>query len=302
MAGQAREWLQLNVALARHSGSALPSARCMLRELESAFPSDQRGSGQFFFQRKPPDLRLRFFGLREDLVRRLRPVISRAKSHGDITRHFYSVYEPEYRQLGGPVCMRAVHAFWSADSLAWIAIDRLAERGGFTIPHATLMAAVLDDLFWRVLPDGGEVWDTWCNLAVLVRGSAEVDDRSSIRPELEKIKTTASTEEAELIFRYQQASATLADGLSRAWQTGRMQCGVRSILPYVALFTLNRHGFDQAKSAAIARAMAAAWNPKQYLRGAQAERAEVRETEPEELPRAHRSAGRAKSNERRRSR
>ena len=48
-----------------------------------------------------------------------------------------------------------------------------------------------------------------------------------------------------------------------------MECGVRSILPYVALFMLNRHGFDRARAAAIAGAMAVVRNPKQHLRGAQ---------------------------------
>lgn len=269
MVVHAHEWLQLNVELARRDGSALPSARFILRELEVVFPRTRRTGAMFLFQRKPPDLRLRLFGAREPLMRRLRSPISRAKSEGHILRSFYSVYEPEYRQFGGRECMRSVHAFWSTDSVAWIALDRLAERGALRIPHATLITSVLDDMFWHVLADAGEVWDTWCNLATVLHSEAAGGDGAVIVPTLETIRGAASPAEADLVGRYQEANAALAEGLARAWQSGRMKCGVRSILPFVALFTLNRHGFDQAKAAAIADAMVIARNPKQHLRGAQ---------------------------------
>ncbi|MEA2808821.1 MAG: hypothetical protein QOJ17_2962 [Rhodospirillaceae bacterium] len=297
MAGRAHEWLQLNVALARRDGSALPSARFILRELESIFAREGRGSASFFFQRKPPDLRLRFFDGRERLVRRLRPLIARAKSQGYIVRSFRSVYEPEYRQFGGRACMKAVHVFWSIDSLVWIAMDRLVERNAFAIPHATLIASVLDDLFWRVLADDGEVWDTWCNLAVLLQSDAASGDLAAILPSLETIRRTASAKEADLVVRYQQANVALADGLSRTWQSGRMECGVRSILPYVALFTLNRHGFDRAKMAAIARAMAAVRDPKQHLRGEQPDRRGAGAGRSRDRARLRRLAGRTKAND-----
>jgi thiopeptide-type bacteriocin biosynthesis protein len=297
MAGRAHEWLQLNVVLARRDGSALPSARFILRELESIFAQGSRGSASFFFQRKPPDLRLRFFDIRERLAGRLRPLISRAKSEGHIVRSFHSVYEPEYRQFGGGECMKAIHAFWSIDSLAWIAMDRLAERNAFAIPHATLITSALDDLFWRVLADDGEVWDTWCNLAVLLRSEAATGEVGAILPSLETIRRTASAAEADLVARYQQANCELADGLSRAWQSGRMKCGVRSMLPYVALFTLNRHGFDQARMAAIAGAMAAVRNPKQHLKGAQPDRRRPGAERAQDRAGLGRSAGRTKAND-----
>jgi thiopeptide-type bacteriocin biosynthesis protein len=267
MAGPAHEWLQLNVTLGRHDGSALASARFVLREIENIVAPPSRGA--FFFQRKPPDLRLRFFDDSERLKKRLHPLISRAKSEGHIVGSFYSAYEPEYRQFGGRACMKSIHAFWSVDSHSWIAMDRLAEHDALAIPHARLMASVLDDLFGRVLADGGEVWDTWCNLAMLVQAEGAIDAPVAAPSALETILRNASAAEAEVVARYQEANAALAEGLSRAWHSEQMDCGVRSILPYVALFTLNRHGFDQAGMAAIAGAMAAAWNPKQHLRGAQ---------------------------------
>jgi hypothetical protein len=193
--------------------------------------------------------------------------------------------------------MKAIHAFWSIDSLAWIAMDRLAERNAFAIPHATLITSVLDDLFWRVLADDGEVWDTWCNLAVLLQSEAATGEVGAILPSLETIRRTASAAEADLVARYQRANAELADGLSRAWQSGRMKCGVRSMLPYVALFTLNRHGFDQARMAAIAGAMAAVRNPKQHLKGAQPDRRRPGAGRAQGRAGLGRSAGRTKAND-----
>jgi thiopeptide-type bacteriocin biosynthesis protein len=270
MVGQIREWLQVNMSLARRSHSALPSARALLQNLEAALPSwrQQRIVSQFFFQRKPPDLRLRFRGHRESLLARLRPLLSQMKAEGHIGRSFYSVYEPEQRQFGGRECMRLVHAYWDADSMAWIALDRFIEAKTFGIPYPALMAAILNDLFWRTLHDGGEVWDTWCNVVALLQGETEGHAPSFDPPLFESLAGRASEAEVEILRRYREANETLAAGLLRAWDRGKVSSGMRSILPYVALFTLNRHGFDQPKATEVARAMATAWDPKTRLRGA----------------------------------
>ena len=274
MTRQAREWLQLNVALTRSNGSALPSARFLIREIEAALlGGDPRGSTRFFFQRKNPDLRLRFYGNRQFLMRGLRPVISRAKSQGCILKSFYSVYEPEQRQLGGRECMRHVHAYWAADSLIWIARDRLAEANSLLVSCPTLMASVLDDLFCRTLQDGAEVWDTWCNLGMLVRNETADRGQTPRHFPLEVLKNRVADEEADIVVRYQQANDLLSTGLLDVWQQGKMRCGIRSLLPYVALFTLNRHGFGRVEIAAIVDLMSAIRDPKQGLIGAEPDRA-----------------------------
>ncbi len=268
------EWVQLNVALARRSGSALPSARALFRDLEGALLlSPRRGVfSQFFFQRKPPDLRLRFFGSRERLKVRLRPVISRAKSDGHVVQSFYSVYEPEQRQFGGRDCMRCVHAFWETDSMAWIMLDRLVESEKCGIPETILVASILDDLFCRTLFDGGEVWDTWCNLAVLLQCEQEVGALSFDPISLKFLQGLASPAEVVILDRYRQANEMLAERLQRVWRLGRLSSGMRSILPYIALFTLNRYGFNRNRSATIAGTMATVWDPKQHLRGSRPDR------------------------------
>jgi len=273
MARRPLEWLQLNVALARRNGSALTSARALLRDLESVLPQRrQRTVSQFFFQRKPPDLRVRFFGCRQNVMARLRPLISRAKSEGHIRQSFYSVYEPEQRLFGGRDCMQCVHALWETDSMIWIMLDRLMEAKAISIAHAALIAAVLDDLFCQTLSDGGEVWDAWCNLIVLLQSEVDTGAPSSDPVSLDSLISRASDAEALILIRYKRANATLAAGLLRAWRLGRMSCGIRSILPYAALFTLNRHGFGRVEAAAIARTMAAFWDPNLRLRGSQPDR------------------------------
>lgn len=269
MTGHTGEWLQVNVSLARHGESALPSARAVLHKLEAALPGwrRQRILSQFFFQRKPPDLRLRFRGQRERLLARLRPLLSQMKAEGHIGRSFCSVYEPEQRQFGGRECMRHVHAYWDADSMAWIVLDRFIEAKTFGIQYPALMAAILNDLFWRTLQDGGEVWDTWCNVVVLLQSETEDHAPPFDPPSFESLAGRASDAEVEILRRYREANEALAAGLLRAWDRGKVSFGMRSILPYAALFTLNRHGFDQPKAAEVARAMATAWNPKTRLRG-----------------------------------
>ena len=265
----AGEWLQVNVSLARRGGSALQSARALLRTLEAALPRWQRDRivRCFFFQRKPPDLRLRFQCVGEGVLPRLRPVMSRMKAEGHVLRSFCSVYEPEQRQFGGRECMQHIHTHWAADSMTWLALDRAIEAGEFRIPCPTLMAAILNELFWRTLGDGGEVWDTWCNVLDLLHGEAAIGMPRSDPITLDALTVDACEAELGILVRCRDANARLAAALLRAWERGRMTSGMRSILPYIALFTLNRHGFDQANAAAIARSMAAAWDPKARMRG-----------------------------------
>lgn len=269
MTAQSREWLQVNVSLVRRDGSALPSARALLRDLDAAVTSwrRQRIVSSFFFQRKPPDLRLRFRGSRAHLLARLRPLLARMRAEGHVGRSFPSVYEPEERQFGGHECMQHVHAYWDADTRAWLALDRLVEADTARLPYPVLMGAVLNDLFWRTLADAGEVWDTWCNVGTLLQSEPEGGAPPFEPPALGSVAGAASSAERDILERYGQANAQLAERLLRTWTRGRVRSGMRSILCYVALFTLNRHGFDQARGAALACAMASAWDPKTRLRG-----------------------------------
>ena len=265
-------WLQLNVALARHEGQALPSARALFGHLAPlvARYRRQRRLRWFLFIRKPPDVRLRFRGpdLEADLAPELRRVLAGLRRRGHLTRFFSSVYEPEARQFGGPEAMTHVHAYFDADTAAWIALDRLAERGARAISTETLNVAVLNDLFWRTLGDSSEVWDVWGNLFQLLgapAGPPGATVADLVAPG--GLLVMASRGEIGVIRRYERANRALAAGLLRVWNRGRLGHGLRAILPFVALFHFNRHGVDGGRQAPLVRSMMAAWSPKQRLVG-----------------------------------
>jgi thiopeptide-type bacteriocin biosynthesis protein len=272
---RSRQWLQVNVALRRIDGSALASARVVLRQIAARLPEwrHERAVGCFFFMRKPPDLRVRFAG--PDPVSRLRPELLgllRTLRRTGAIEHFYCArYEPETRLFGGTAAIQLIHRHFDSDSCAWIAFDRLSEAGGVT-PFAadTLSMAVLNDLFLRVLADRFEVWDTWCNLVTLT-GAAATDVDATLRLPIITLQSSmpsAATEQAGILRKYQRANEALSAGLRRLERAERLQTGLRSILPFVAMFHLHRHGYDQSRQAALARAMATAWNPRHGLRGA----------------------------------
>ncbi|ACA14687.1 hypothetical protein M446_0102 [Methylobacterium sp. 4-46] len=277
MARAGRSWLQVNVGLSRERGSALPAARALLGEIGDALPGWRRTRllSAFLFQRKPPDLRLRFRGDRDRLLAELRPILARHVAEGRVTRHFVSVYEPEARLFGGAQAMEAVHGFWEADSRLWIAVDRLIAEKALTIPYPSLLTAILNETAWRSLGDGAEVWDTWCNLLVLLRAPAEGAPAGDAPPlpasppiHLDGLRTSAGPAEAAILDAYGEAAGQLAAGLLRSWERGRLACGLRALLATAALFTLNRHGFGQARAVPLVRAVAASWDGRSLLRGA----------------------------------
>ena len=67
---------------------------------------------------------------------------------------------------------------------------------------------------------------------------------------------------------YRACNERLAEGLTVVREAGRLGCGLRGMLPFVALFHLHRHGLDGPKQASIAEAMRRAWNPRSRMRGA----------------------------------
>lgn len=271
-AGTAR-WLQLNVALVRGEAGALPSARALFARLAPLVAAYRRRRllRLFLFVRKPPDVRLRFLG--PDPERHLLPELRRAiddlHGAGVVRRVFPSVYEPETRQFGGPEASGHVHAYFDADTAAWLALDRLAAEGGRAIPAVTLVAATMGDLFFRALGCRSEVWDTWCNLAAVIR-APEVRTGAPV-PDIVLLDTLlpmATPPEKAVLRQYHRANQQLAAGLLRVWERGRLRSGLRAILPYVALFHLNRHGIDPNQQVVMVQSMVRAWDPKEGLIGA----------------------------------
>lgn len=269
-------WLQMNVALERRDGQALPSARAVFGGLAPLLAQwrRERAVSCWYFMRKPPDLRLRFQGPAPDadVVPALAALLRRLRRQGFVRRFFPSVYEPETFQFGGPEAMRLVHAHFAADSAAWLAMDQLWAAGRASLTPEALTLAVINDLLCRTLGDGAEVWDVWCNLAQRLPPLSA----NQQPPELDifglgELLAEASPAEAAILRRYARANERLAVGLLRVWSRGRLLCGLRGIFPFVALFHFHRYGLPGSAQAALAAAMVEAFSPKRGLCGVDVE-------------------------------
>jgi thiopeptide-type bacteriocin biosynthesis protein len=271
------QWLQVNVALSRVQGTALTNARLVLAKVADRLPAwrQEHGLGCFFFMRKPPDLRLRFAG--PDPASRLWPELKRMlrllRELGAVERFGCSQYEPENRLFGGAAAMRLVHRHFDCDSSAWVELDRLSQAGCRTaLSIDTMPMGVLNDLFLRVLGDRFEVWDVWRNLAMLTN-APDTGESETGQPGiyvLASLLPALRPQEATILKRYERANQALSRGLRRLDQTGRLDAGLRGILPFVAMFHLHRHGYGRDRQAALAQAMSNAWNPRHGFHGAAA--------------------------------
>ena len=201
---------------------------------------------------------------------------------GAVTRFFFSVYEPEIHLFGGLAAMQLVHRHFDADTIAWMELDNLAQAGQrTTLPPDAISNAVLNDLFLRTIADRFEVWDVWRNLAALNDAQRFGCNEPSAANDIASLVPRLSVTEARTLHRYARANSTLADGLRRLNDGGRLHVGLRGLLPFIAMFHLNRHGYDQARQANLTLAMCRAWDPHAGLHGfapdspnAQTERAE----------------------------
>lgn len=126
---------------------------------------------------------------------------------------------------------------------------------------------VMNDQFWQTLaPCAEEVWDAWKNLQALLPPTAVEPPRPEIIT-VEDLQIQTSAAESRWLWRCQQGNRPLVGALARAAGRGELECGVRAILPFVALFHYSRFGLSM-RARALADAMAHAWNPKHSLVGA----------------------------------
>jgi len=261
-------WLQVNVSLTARDGSWRPAERALMRRLDRVEPLLRTaGADSLWFVRKPPGLRVRLGGR---LGPRLRPVLEDilqdAREDGDVVEWFYSAYEPETYDLGGPGATEAAHRYFDADTRLYLARERLVTAGGVALSPATQCLAVLADLFTRTTGDHGEAWDVWCNLERLYAG-VEAPGLTLAPVSLAGLRRRAGTAEAHLLSAHEAANIAYAAELDGLWRRGELLWGRRAILPAIAAFVWNRHAVPAATIAACVRAMVVAHNPKRGFVG-----------------------------------
>ncbi|GAA4402863.1 hypothetical protein GCM10023168_13800 [Fodinibacter luteus] len=288
-------WVQLNIGLSRADGPVLEQARrvfdAVVPQLDEA--RAQGDLGRFHFMRKPPDIRLRLEGPapREHVLPKVEATLRRLREAGSVTAFAAGIYEPETRLFGGTRSMSLVHDYFDVDSRSWVDHDRLERLGATRLSADDLTARVVNDLFARTLDDRGEVWDTWCNVRQVVGDPVDEGQASGAQPVagnsadaagrdpdpvpagvalgglVEELDDGASAGEQELLRRYRTANTRLATGLRGLAHHGELECGLRVLLPFVAVFHFHRFGLDRRRQAVQAQAMAQAWDPRLGMRG-----------------------------------
>ncbi|MFZ6180294.1 thiopeptide-type bacteriocin biosynthesis protein [Nannocystis pusilla] len=255
--------------MAARDGSWRAAERGLMRRLDAALPALRAaGADSLWFVRKPPGLRIRCGGpLRPELPPVLEDILLKS-SHddGDVVEWFYSAYEPETYDLGGPGATAAAHRYFDADTRLYLARERLVASGAVSLGAAAQCLAVLADLFVRCTGDHGEAWDVWCNLEKLYSG-VEAPALTLAPVSLAGLRRRTDTAEAHLLDGHEAANRAYAAELDDLWRRGELLWGRRAILPAVAAFVWNRHAVPAATIAACVRAMVVACNPKRGLVG-----------------------------------
>jgi|GEM_PF-2789943 len=258
-------WLQVNVALARANGDALPSARAMFREL-APFLEQWRLENRlhwWFFMRKPPDVRLRFM-LRPDngeAAGDLENAFRTLLDNGQIAGYSPGRYEPERDRFGGPAAIALVHASFDVDSTLWLVLDALEERGQRRVTPQVLLPARVHHLFLCCC--GAErVIEGWRGLATLIRqGGITVAPYPPRLPDT--LNALAQGEELaapeSLALRtYARSNEWFSRELLALESKATVEQPVADIAATVALFSLNRHGFPGERSARMTAGVLAA--------------------------------------------
>jgi hypothetical protein len=266
-------WVQVNAAFDRQRRPARDSARAFFEVLGTELATWRPHLVDlFWFQRKPPDLRLRFHTA-DDLAFRhgAAKLLDRCVAQGVLDQWHFAIYESEWRKLGSHTTMDGYHRWADADTSCWMAFDRwLARSGPMTRPAenelcGALVAPVLDALFVETVRDRDEVWDVWCNVSALAGGPDPPTSLDGAEPPmpLSEVLQTLGADLADLRI----ASQALSRCLAEASATGSTSTGLRATLALISQLSLQRWGLDQVPQQKLALAMASQWDPRRGLRG-----------------------------------
>ena len=253
-------WIQLNVGLVRHGGKALSSARELFDRLIPLIGFWRKRSllRWFFFMRKPPDVRLRFFMLESgDPISELSVQMKALQSENCIREWFFSEYIPETGRFGGPHAMELVHEHFDTDTSVWWGLDRLQRQGENLLGTETRLLATVQDLFLRAAASPADTLNTWRRLERLTPLSERVAlPRIPLRIRKEGLAGLEVSEPERIwIDCHAKSNAALANGLAGLGKAGQLTRDLEEILAAVALFTFHRHGIPGTRSSLSVAAM-----------------------------------------------
>ncbi|MEH2124090.1 thiopeptide-type bacteriocin biosynthesis protein [Nostoc sp.] len=250
------DWVQLNVGLVRDEGNALSSARALFARLEPLVTHWRSNDllRCFFFMRKPPDVRARFFITvdRQQAIADISDLMYALRRENLINLFFFSDYEPETDRFGGLEAMKLVHQHFDADTSLWLMLDYLDRHNLGVVSKDLLVATVLHDLFTRTLSDRASILATWHSLAALISTPPEATIPTV---ELLSLETSYESPEAEILQKYATANDILAKELLNLQHLGQLTQDLVDILAAIAMFNFHRHGFDSHRSGRLIEAI-----------------------------------------------
>ncbi|MEH2158476.1 thiopeptide-type bacteriocin biosynthesis protein [Nostoc sp.] len=250
------DWVQLNVGLVRDEGNALSSARALFARLEPLVTHWRSNDllRCFFFMRKPPDVRARFFITvdRQQAIANISDLMYALQRENLINLFFFSDYEPETERFGGLQAMKLVHQHFDADTSLWLMLDYFDRHNLGVISKDLLVPTVLHDLFTRTLSDPVAILATWHSLAALISTPPEATIPTV---ELLSLETLYESPEAEILQKYATANDILAKELVNLQHLGQLTQDLVDILAAVAMFNFHRHGFDSHRSGRLIEAI-----------------------------------------------
>ncbi|AFZ26492.1 thiopeptide-type bacteriocin biosynthesis domain protein [Cylindrospermum stagnale PCC 7417] len=263
------QWVQLNVGLVRHQEGALPSARALFAQI-APLVTHWRNSGLlrwFFFMRKPPDVRLRFFIKVEQqevmgkstriAIAELSDLMYTLERENFINLFFFSDYQPETERFGGLAAMKWVHQHFDVDTSMWLILDYLYRDNLSVIPKDLLLTTLSNDLFTRGLLDKVSMQAAWRSLGALIPAPPGTTIPAV---ELFSIETLCKSrcvkgQEADVLQLYATANDVLAKELVNLQDIGQLTQNLADIFATVAMFNFHRHGFDWRHSGRLIEAI-----------------------------------------------
>ncbi|HIK04130.1 MAG TPA: hypothetical protein IGS40_05360 [Trichormus sp. M33_DOE_039] len=248
------EWLQLNVGLVRQQGDALPNARLLFARI-ATLVNRWRDHGLlhwFFFMRKPPDVRLRFFTKvdQKQAIAEISELMYTLQQENSIHLFFFSEYQPETDRFGGTAAMQLVHQHFDTDTSLWLFLDYLYQHHLSVVPKDILLSTLLHDLFTRVMPNQRSTLAAWQSLAALIPIPGETTIPRIKLLSMENLSQfySVSGQEADILQGYTIANHILAQELVNLQHLGELTQDLADILAAIAMFTFHRHGFDSQRS------------------------------------------------------
>lgn len=231
----------------------------------------------FFFMRKAPGMRLRFFGPRVlAFEQALVAFLDREVARGTIRSHRRGVYDAETYQFGGEEGLRLMHAHATYDSVWALELAKTA-RSEETVSILSLLA--LNHLLRQCVGDVFEGWDVWENMRLAGRVVDEHINRRSLQALEESSRAQrdlilATWHTPELILRsvsradrllmqaYFRSNVRWSKKLRAAVDDNALLYGVRKILPFYVIFHWNRLGFSPDLQRSLTFYMRFNLNPK----------------------------------------